>query len=236
MDDLIEILESFNRKERFFLIGDALGNKEFQLSEGFRLRLSEEVGIEVPAVAFVAMDYHLDWISTSLFLFHTNSSEDSVWENEGVIDANQEDADLLVAFANGGLYHVILLEVKGYTGWSNEQMRSKANRLRRIFGDDGGKYKEVMPHYCLMSPRRPQQLDVRAWPAWMSDGGRSPNWIPMNLPAKRRKPTRCDATQKASAIGGYFCIETVDVMSGSRYSTRNSVVYTANHDEVFVGT
>ena len=38
MMTLMEHLESFNRKERFFLIGDALGNRAFQLSTDFRAR------------------------------------------------------------------------------------------------------------------------------------------------------------------------------------------------------
>ena len=67
MTSLMELLESFNRKERFFLIGDALGNRTFQLSTDFRARLSKAFGIEPPSSAFVAMDYHLDWIHASLF-------------------------------------------------------------------------------------------------------------------------------------------------------------------------
>ena len=60
MMTLIERLESFNRKERFFLIGDALGNQSFQLSDDFRTRLGTAFGIQPPSNTFVAMDYHLD--------------------------------------------------------------------------------------------------------------------------------------------------------------------------------
>ena len=58
MSDLLKILESFNRKERFFLIAQALGQyskgvgqekkPEFTLCEEFRADLSEKVNIEVP--------------------------------------------------------------------------------------------------------------------------------------------------------------------------------------------
>ena len=41
MTDLIEILESFNTKERFFLIGAALGNPTFKLSEDYSKALSK---------------------------------------------------------------------------------------------------------------------------------------------------------------------------------------------------
>lgn len=46
MTSLMELLESFNRKERFFLIGDALGNRAFQLSTDFRARISAAFGIQ----------------------------------------------------------------------------------------------------------------------------------------------------------------------------------------------
>ncbi len=36
MMTLMEHLESFNRKERFFLVGNALGNPDFQLSTDFQ--------------------------------------------------------------------------------------------------------------------------------------------------------------------------------------------------------
>ena len=44
MTGLLELLESFNRKERFFLIGDALGNRTFQLSNDFRARIWPSLG------------------------------------------------------------------------------------------------------------------------------------------------------------------------------------------------
>ena len=61
-------LEEFNRKERFFLVGMALGNPEFRLGEEFRERLAQKLSLQVPRDAFVAMDYHLDWLAASLFL------------------------------------------------------------------------------------------------------------------------------------------------------------------------
>ena len=78
MMTLMEQLESFNRKERFFLIGDVLGNRAFELSTDFRARLSEVFGIEPPSGAFVAMDYHLDWIHASLFFTLPGNDDEAV--------------------------------------------------------------------------------------------------------------------------------------------------------------
>ena len=68
MMTLMEHLESFNRKERFFLVGNALGNPDFQLSTDFQTKLNTAFGIPPPNSAFVAMDYHLDWLHASPFL------------------------------------------------------------------------------------------------------------------------------------------------------------------------
>ena len=53
MKTLLEHLESFNRKERFFLVGNALGNPDFQLSAEFQAKLAEAFGIRPPNSAFV---------------------------------------------------------------------------------------------------------------------------------------------------------------------------------------
>ena len=56
MSALIELLESFNRKERFFLIRQAPG--DFRLSDQFREELGKTVDVEIPADVFVVMDCH----------------------------------------------------------------------------------------------------------------------------------------------------------------------------------
>jgi len=161
MMTLMEHLESFNRKRRFFLIGDALGNRSFQLSNDFRARLGTGFGIQPPSSAFVAMDYHLDWIHASLFLALTGNDEEAVHLNtETVATGTQQDVDLLVAFEEGDITHLLLIEKKAETGWRNKQMKSKVERLERIFGAGGKKYPRVKPHFGLISPRPPQQLTL----------------------------------------------------------------------------
>ncbi len=206
MSDLIDILGRFNRKERFFLVDEALGNRDFLLSGDFRKRLSEASKIPIPADAFVAMDYHLDWIAASL-AYHANPNESDIFSNEdGIVKGSQEDSDLLVAFIKDGVYHLVFLEAKGYSGWSNNQMKSKAERLRLIFGDNGNKYPKVNPYFCMMSSSRPSLLNTDDWAAWMSKGG-TPRWLPLSLPNDRSKVTRCDSDGKSSDSGGHFCIK-----------------------------
>ena len=204
MATLMELLESFNRKERFFLIGDALGNRTFRLSSDFRAKISKAFGIEPPISAFVAMDYHLDWIHASLFLTQQGNDDETVHMNtETVATGTQEDIDLLIVFEVEDITHILLLEAKAATGWTNKQTLSKANRLERIFGPDGAKYPRTKPHFGLMSPRPPKQLKSHCWPAWMTRDGQ-PIWLELKLPAGRRKVTRCDSRGRPSAEGAFF--------------------------------
>jgi hypothetical protein len=200
---LIEYLESFNRKERFFVVGEALGNPAFRLSSDFRARLGAVFGLAIPDDALVAMDYHLDWIYASLVL-DAGDDESAVLPNdERLVSGNQEDIDLLVAFDDERTVQLLLIEAKAETGWTNKQTLSKAERLRRIFGDDGARFAGVTPRFGLLSPRRPEQLESQCWPAWMTRGG-EPVWLELHVPDGRRRVTRCDASGRVSAGGGFF--------------------------------
>ncbi len=202
MPILIERLESFNRKERFFLVGAALGNPRFRLAQDFRTKLGDVFGLDVPHDAFAAMDYHLDWMHVALLL--ADKAMDNVHSNDPtVVTGNQEDVDLLVAFREGSVTHLLLIEAKAETGWTNKQMSSKARRLRQIFCANGLRYPTVRPHFSLMSPRPPQRLDIREWPTWMTRGGK-PIWLKLSVPPGRRRIFRCDNNGRQSSTGGFF--------------------------------
>ena len=128
MTDLIKILESFNRKERFFLLAQALGcshsgEPAFSLSDSFRKQLNANIDVaipEEPAMVFVAMDYHLDWLQAALTLADSQDgkSKFSNKDEKGpVIEGTQKDVDLLVAFEAGETFHLILVEAKAYSDW-----------------------------------------------------------------------------------------------------------------------
>ncbi len=173
MPELIELLESLNRKERFFLVKQALGN--FQLSDDFRRELGRATDLDIPSGAFAAMDYHLDWLAAALCA-HESGDIGITFDNpqqhdntqKRLVRGNQEDTDLLIAFKSDEQYHIVLVEAKGATNWNNEQMKSKADRLKQIFGHEGTRYREVIPHFCLVSPSCPEKLRKSEWPGWMT--------------------------------------------------------------------
>lgn len=217
MSNLVKLLSQFNRKERYFLIDQALGSEGFSLSKCFRKALGTEIGIEIPSCTFAAMDYHLDWIAASLRAYGKPEFVGRPFGNsDQVVQGTQQDIDFLIAFKSEERYHLIFLEAKGYDSWSNEQMRKKAQRLKEIFGQDGRKYHpEVKPYFCLMSPRKPQNLMTDSWPDWMmrKDGDDRYYWLKLNLKYPRLKVTRCDSNGKPSKAGSHFCIEKVNRVS-----------------------
>jgi len=214
MDNLITILKSLNRKERFFLIADALGNQDFQLGDGFRTELGSAAKVEIPSDAWVAMDYHLDWLSAALHVCAEELPPATPWKNSSVVEGtnlevvkgNQEDVDLIVGFDTPDGTTLILIEAKMDTAWSNTQMKSKVQRIKAMFGQDGFKRSGVTPILVLTSPTKPRDLKTTTWPEWMAPGGEW-RWMPMKVAEGRTRLYRCNADGKSSANAGYAVIK-----------------------------
>ena len=228
MEDLIDILESFNRKERYLLLTQTLALRSegeqaaFRLDGEFRKKLGyamglEEQGIKICKDAFVAMDYHLDWIHASLTLADRNDIENVGTKQKkifpyhrGEVAGTPEDIDLLVAFKANQYseYHLILIEAKGYSAWNKNQLRSKAKRLGRIFGDDGNRCRGVQPHFALMSesPIPMAKWAPLDWPKWMrSDLDRCPISLDLNLFHRSKiRVEGCIKSGKKSKNGKHF--------------------------------
>ena len=63
---IVEALKKFNRKERYWVVRNALGPTSNQLGEGFRADLQRTIGIEIPEDAWWSIDYHIDWLVGAL--------------------------------------------------------------------------------------------------------------------------------------------------------------------------
>lgn len=193
MSNVIENLEKLNRKERFFLVGMALGNPKFRLKTEFREELGCQFKLTVPKDAFVAMDYHLNWIYAACALTFEQSVQTHIYENVGkVVDGTQEDVDLLVSYQDpSGMCHLIMLEAKGVTAFSNRQFKHKVERFKQIFRDDGKRWPRVTPYFGLVSPKQSKNLDYDICPPWLKVNGKVP-WFKMNIPKERLVLFGCD--------------------------------------------
>lgn len=191
MTDLVTVLKRFNRKERYWLLRTALGANSERLDGGFREQLENRLGIKIPANAWWAMDYHLDWLIGALHLLN-GGTEDKARENR-MVTGTQEDIDLVIAF-DGTL---ILIEAKGDTPWSNPQLNSKVDRLEQIFA--GGDFPGgLMLHFVLMSPKPSENLErapTGDWPKWMCNSDGQPLHLKMtfgDVAARFLKVVRCN--------------------------------------------
>ena len=203
VDGLLAQLQSFNAKERFWLISFATGNPP--LSEPFRSTLSAAVGRVVPRNAWWAMDYHIDWIEAALECAASPETRRFEEPQPGRnVNRSQEDVDLVVAWDEGAVTWLVVVEAKGTTSWAQAQYDSKLQRLVHLFGADGTRRPNVVPSFVLASPRRPKRLAVSNLPAWSCGPNGQPPWIPLSMPKELHRLQRCDALGNPSAKGTYW--------------------------------
>ena len=219
--EFIECIKKFNRKERYFLVKYAMSGEEdgskddgFKLADNFKISLDECLkealgDIKIPENAYATMDYHLDWIYASLELaFNNKKFDDAYLRDEACISATQEDIDFIIVFEDSqdkGSYHIILIEAKADTSWSNSQMESKCvKRFPAIFGQDKPWYGKVKPHLVLMSPARHQKLQCDTWEKWMVKTDGDPYFMRLPYPSERYYITRCLDDKKTPSREGKF--------------------------------
>ena len=201
MECLIDILESFNRKERFYLLTYALGqlpdHGEPKIELGKRLwdDLKGKLCLPTPkGKVFVAMDYHLNWIHASLYAASSSGCVPSCIPNGNcLIENNQQDVDLLIAFeTDDGKYHLIFVEAKGYNSsgyarFEKNELIPKFNRLKAILNcHECRQFPKVKSYFCLMSRQEYEGVDGLRNQISSSDLEISAKWIELPLPKNKR--------------------------------------------------
>ena len=172
MPSLLDALGAFNRRERFILVGWALDRLTFPLGHEFRDELSKLVGMHppLPADAYVAMDYNLNWLCAAL-MWSAGLVDDKEPlpddATDGIDLGDNSDSDLVVAFARGPKTYVMLLEAKGFTAYGPRQLEHKCARLKAIFDESGTRFSDVVPYWVFVSPKPPPALEAPA--EWMLD-------------------------------------------------------------------
>jgi hypothetical protein len=214
MTQLIEHLRRFNRKERNWLIPDALGSGSESLCQTFKDRVAAEVQKHDPSFAWReplwwGTDYHLNWIVALTCLDEAKMLEPGdVQPNDlGLITGSQQDIDFLIASND----RLILIEAKGEGDWYGGDFERKIARLKHLsdhrFGNEGT-FAQIRIHFLLCSPGETPDLDASDWPAWMRDG-QTPRFVSLTVPpisGTYVKVERCNQKAKRNAIGGHWHI------------------------------
>lgn len=191
LSPFVEALAAFDSHERGILFQWA-ADTPFPLAPARMDELSRKIGVQVPARPYLAMDYTLDWLHAALTCF----LDPRAWEHPQPIVANtvtgsQEDVDLLVAWEDQAGPHLLLVEAKGFTGWSNKQMSSKAARLGAICTP--AVLDKIDVHFVLVGPSESKGLNHEAWPEWMRKHNRL-HFLPIPDPGVRWGVRRSNPT------------------------------------------
>lgn len=212
--DIISNLRSFNRKERFYLIGQMLGNPEFRMDDNQLDKISNLIGLTIPRKYFAAMDYHLDWIYASLYLTKNNPTgrvernfiEENEIETDYQISGTQEDVDFLLAFVDEKkITHIVMIEAKGDSYFSNGQLDSKNKRFKAIFGNENT-WPNVRPHFIICSPKKPQKIKIEE-PAYFIFKNSKLPWLELDMGNGKNKVTRCVKNGEPSNNGKHWKVE-----------------------------
>ncbi|MFQ2521446.1 hypothetical protein ACK3Z5_17140 [Aeromonas caviae] len=210
---LIKNLKSFNRKERFYLVGQMLGNPDFRMDKTQLAEISKLIGTTIPSEYFAAMDYHLDWIYASLFLIQEHDKKtfprnfiDNKQQIDLQISGTQEDVDFLLAFVDHeNTTHIVMIEAKGDSYFSNAQLNSKNKRFNAIFGDENT-WPNVRPHFLLCSPKEPQNVSIEE-PAYFIFKSSKLLWLELDMGDSKNKVTRWGKNDKPCSDGKYWVVE-----------------------------
>jgi hypothetical protein len=171
MSALTDLLEKFNRKERFWLLRDLIGGPFLQISPEFRSKLAQEISRPVPEKVWWAFDYHIDWLVAVLLTFPVQAELNKWHDNAaGHVKGNQEDFDLIIAFDE----EIVLVEAKtGY--FSNSQLKSKLSRLNGIVNINGKTDSGVRVSFVLSAPiHELRTLNAEGFfPSWALKDGKS---------------------------------------------------------------
>ena len=220
-------LTTLNQKERFLLVAEVIGTpSSLALSDRFVAKLTHSLstcGIHLSQSLpplFVGIDYHFDWMYAALELswqgqdikhlyqYPTATPLKPLPNKNRLISGNQEDADLLIVCTDVGEQpktYFILIEAKGVGRWSTKQLRSKARRIRSLFGPPHAWSSHVQPVIVLAGPRMPGSTTSLDDPAGVYD-------IPicaleLSLPKPLAKVTRCNGDGRQSVEGGHWKVQ-----------------------------
>lgn len=224
-ESLKDLIERFNRKERYIVFQQVATAGEVALDPGFLAKV-RALGWPVPDHGVVVLtDYHLNWLYAALELHRgtwasahgphkalsdVREAVDPAGTTRYALEPNQEDIDLLLVWEDGDGTHLGLVEVKAYSGWTKKQILSKATRLEAILGASGTAHDAVVAHFALMSFTEPTKITEDEWPRWMQDAKGNLAHIALDPPSSDRLSVgRVDEQGMSSSAGGYYGIRTL---------------------------
>ncbi|MER8445623.1 hypothetical protein NKH52_20755 [Mesorhizobium sp. M1066] len=211
MSVLVSALDRFNRKERYWLLREAVGLQP--LSQVFRAKLDAifgpEADVRVPENAWWAIDYHVDWLFGALSTTLKSEEPFPPYPNgSGQVKGTQEDFDLLVAYGRT----LIIVEAKAGQHWGNRQVKSKLTRLTALVEYNNGFPDPLRLFFVLASPKRPTKLDESSCPPALQTKDGGVHWTELGYGSpgvKHLAVTRCDQGGKRKSKADHWRVREV---------------------------
>ena len=182
--DLLNYIKCLNRKERYYVMKNAVSDMNV-LKSDFKIGLERAIGISIPKRGiYVAIDYHLDFLATALYLYRMNAklnknkgsfivkssikTLESVFPNcamGGLMDEHaintgkQDDSDIIIVFKRDDDYHIILVEAKCDTKWNQKQLIYKMERITILYNFIKDNDLNVKLYFTTYSPKMLDKFD-----------------------------------------------------------------------------
>ncbi|HVW56713.1 MAG TPA: hypothetical protein VHC00_13600 [Rhizobiaceae bacterium] len=142
--NLVACLQSFNRKERYWVIRNILDYPDgMEISDSFLNVLNKGFDCEFERNSWWAIDYHIDWLIGALALYGNGGDPGPIiCDNVNrLVRGSQEDFDFIVAAGNT----IVVIEAKFESPWTPKQYKSKVSRFKQI----KSYFKELCPDVKL---------------------------------------------------------------------------------------
>lgn len=161
---------------------------------------------------YAAMDYHLDWLHGALWEARNAAQgmpTPTCGKREAGVSAgnatqydvmgNQEDVDLLLVIEDGAATHLVFVEAKGDSAFTDSQLLSKFRRLQLILAaDHAPEEPNLVVSMVLLAPgdaaKKAAERSLGASPKRI--GNRIVPMTMPNFPAELKLVTRCNKEGK----------------------------------------
>lgn len=199
MSNIVDILKSYDRKERAWLVRNALGGPPLDSAYLERVKAKLVLESEFGEDIWWSVDYHIDWLFAAAHVYRNDGFphppvSTPVGNENSLLKHTIQDFDLIIADKS----RIVLVEAKAFGSWRNDQIQSKVARLKQwnpsgIINGLAGK--EVTLHLLLTSIDVAPSKDLCAdWPKWALGKDGAPNYLPLTTTHNKEVylTVRCD--------------------------------------------
>lgn len=214
MMDPIAVLRSLAPCRRTRFLSALYGETVARPGKDFLLALGSAMGMPCEDFLYFGTDVELDTLYAAFALASCTSAEAEgefpvVDDRRGLLELDGSRFDAVFVYPGEGegaplVMVMVLSRMRGK--WTGRRIRRIMNRLRYVFGNDGGALPQVRPRLAIMGPEHPGPKELALWPSWVRGAdGRIP-WMPLDPKDGELRIARCDKRGKARRIGDYWTL------------------------------